>query len=160
MIFIVIVLLFNLGFASGTKRITLAVTDIEGTSIGQSLSNAVSQVLLTTVLKQFGDRYDLLERSQMNAILKEHGFQQAVGSSDLESAVKMGQLLGVEQMIIGNIEKVGGTYLLTLKLVDIQTAKILNISAYKYAGEQDGLLDIEQAATLELFPKEEQKNRW
>lgn len=46
----------------------------------------------------------------------------------------MGELLGIDQMIVGSIEKFDGTYILNLRRLDIKTAKILASSSNSVEG--------------------------
>jgi hypothetical protein len=69
--------------------------------------------------------FTVLERGQMEEILKEQGFQQAGCLSDA-CVVEVGQLLGVGQMITGSIGKVGKTYTLNARVIDVKTGQITN----------------------------------
>jgi hypothetical protein len=52
----------------------------------------------------------------------------------------MGQLLGVDAMVIGSVGKVGKTYSVTVRMLDLQTGKIVHSASQYYKGEIDGLL--------------------
>jgi hypothetical protein len=54
----------------------------------------------------------------------------------------VGQLLGAEQMIAGDIGKVGDTWTTDLRLIDISTGKIVKTQSGDYEGKIDGLLEI------------------
>jgi hypothetical protein len=76
----------------------------------------------------------------MDVILKEQGFQQSGACTNEACAVEMGQLLGVDAMIIGSVGKVGQTYSVTVRMLDLQTGKIVHSASQYYKGEIDGLL--------------------
>jgi len=93
----------------------------------KALSNRLSIELFNT------GRYSILERSQMEAILKEQGFQQT-GCTSAECAIEAGQLLNVEQMITGSVSRVGEIYSVEVRLIDVETGKILAVGVADIRG--------------------------
>lgn len=69
-------------------------------------------------------KYTVLERGQMDVILKEQGFQQTGVCSEASCIVEVGQLLAVHKMVGGSIGKVGKAYSINLKIIDVQSGKI------------------------------------
>jgi hypothetical protein len=69
-------------------------------------------------------KYTIIERGQMDAILKEQGFQQSGACSEATCIVEVGQLLAVHKMVGGSIGKVGKAYSINLKIIDVATGKI------------------------------------
>ena len=69
-------------------------------------------------------KYTVVERGQMDAILKEQGFQQSGACSEASCIVEVGQLLAVHKMIGGAIGKVGAAYSINFKIIDVGTGKI------------------------------------
>ena len=70
-------------------------------------------------------KFRVMERSQMESILKEQGFAQSGACDGSECAIEMGKLLSVDQMVLGSIAKVGDIYTMTARLVSVQTGEIL-----------------------------------
>jgi len=85
-------------------------------------------------------KFDLIERSQMNALLVEQEFSLSELSED--NATKAGQLLSAEQIAIGTIGKVGRTYTVDVRLIDVATGKVVNSSKQDYTGPTDGLVQV------------------
>ncbi len=79
--------------------------------------------MIRTALFQTG-RVRVMERNRMDDILKEQGFQLSGCTSD-ECAVQVGKLLGVQQMVAGSLSKLGETYTITLRLIDVETGEVL-----------------------------------
>ncbi len=76
----------------------------------------------------------VLERSQMDAILSEQGFQQS-GVCDQESCnVEVGKLLGVDKIIVTTMGTSGMQRSITAKLVDVQTGSIDRVATFKGEG--------------------------
>jgi hypothetical protein len=105
------------------KKENIAVLDLEprgGLSADEilSISDRLRGELLAT------GKYTVIERAQMDAILKEQGFQQTGVCSEASCIVQVGQLLAVHKMVGGSIGKVGKAYSINLKIIDVQTGKI------------------------------------
>jgi len=67
----------------------------------------------------------VLERSQMERILKEQGFQQSGACDASECAVEVGRLLGIERMVVGSVGRVGQSGIFTLRAVDVGTGEVV-----------------------------------
>lgn len=78
----------------------------------------------------------------MNDILKAQDFNLSDQCNSAECAVQVGQLLGVTQMIAGDLGKLGSTYTIDLRLIDVESGKILQSKTQDYKGEIDGMLDV------------------
>jgi TolB-like protein len=123
--------------ANGTVKEYIAVIDLAANGIteheAKTLTDKLRYELITT------KKFSVIERSQMDEILKEQGFQQT-GCTSLECAVRMGQLIGVKKMVAGSVGKVGETFLVTLRLIDVATGQIINIVDEEIHGKIDYLL--------------------
>ena len=67
----------------------------------------------------------VLDRSRMAYILKEHGFQQSATCNSSDCRVQVGQLLGVDMLVAGNLVKFGPTYMLRLDYLDVTSGQIV-----------------------------------
>jgi TolB-like protein len=67
--------------------------------------------------------FRVIERDKMNEILEEQEFQQSDCTTE-ECIVQMGQLLGVSHIITGTISKVGETYSINLRMVNVGSGEI------------------------------------
>ncbi|MCH8024071.1 MAG: PEGA domain-containing protein [Candidatus Marinimicrobia bacterium] len=85
-------------------------------------------------------RVTVVERGQMEQVLAEQDFQLS-GCTSNDCAVEVGQLLGVTIMLAGSIGKVGSTFSIDLRTIDVQTGRIVSSLIRNYRGEIDGLLD-------------------
>ncbi len=70
------------------------------------------------------DVFNVIEKENMDKILAEQGFQQT-GCTTSECAVKMGKILNTRQMINGKFGKLENKYILTVSIIDVETAKIV-----------------------------------
>ena len=81
----------------------------------------------------------IVEQGAMGQILQEQDFQLAGCTSD-ECAVEVGQLLGVTQMLAGSIGKVGSTYSIDLRIIDVESGTIIQSVTHDCGGAIDDLL--------------------
>jgi TolB-like protein len=131
-----ITLLLFIGLAWG-QDITLAVLEFEGDGVSQSETRTLTNRLRDEVFKT--GVYIVLERGEMDEVLKEQGFQQT-GCVTSECAVEVGNMLGVQQMIGGSIGKVGNMYTVSARIIDVETGKVLKSANYDHIGAIEGLL--------------------
>ena len=80
----------------------------------------------------------------MHVVLYAQDFNISDACNPAECAVPVGQLLGVETMIAGDLGKIGDTYTIDLRLISVQTGKILQTQTQDYQGKVDGLLGVMQ----------------
>jgi hypothetical protein len=104
---------------SGTPR-RIAILDIRSDGCDASLARFASERLSEKV---YGTgKFTLVEREQMEVILKEQGFQQS-GCTEVECAVKVGKLLSVDKMILGSLGCVDG-YNLSVRMIDVESGVV------------------------------------
>lgn len=68
--------------------------------------------------------FTVLDRSQMDFILKEQGFQQSGICNTSECQVQMGQLLGVEYIVVGSLVRFGSKYALRADYIEVSNGKV------------------------------------
>ena len=135
-------LVFSLSTAfTQVKKVSVAVLDFQTTGgltpqEVATLANRFRGILVQTQV------FDVVEREKMNEVLKAQDFNLSDQCNSAECAVQVGQLLGVTQMIAGDLGKLGSTYTIDLRLIDVESGKILQSKTQDYKGEIDGLLDV------------------
>jgi hypothetical protein len=89
--------------------------------MGQILTDRIRALVIKS------RQYRVMERSQMEAIIKEQGFQASMQDCDsISCAIELGKLLSVRQLMIGSISQVGQVYSLNLRIIDAQSGQIIN----------------------------------
>lgn len=119
------------------RPVTVAVMDFEGRSVPGDEALTLTDRFRAEFSSCAGFRQ--VERSQMEAILREQGFQQS-GCTSTECAVQTGRLLGVEKMVSGSVSKIGETWTLHARLIDVGTAEILQTAIVDQRGAVDNVL--------------------
>jgi len=135
LIIISLVAIFLHSFSSA--QTTLAILDFEGRNISQGEALTLTDRFRNEIIKT--NKYTIVERTEMEEILKEQGFQQT-GCTSNECVVEVGSLLGVQQMISGSIGKVGDIFTVSVRIIDIQTGKILKTTDYDIRGKISEML--------------------
>jgi TolB-like protein/TM2 domain-containing membrane protein YozV len=116
---------------------TLAVMDFEGRGIPATEAQTLTDRLITELSRT--KKVILVERSTMNDVLNEQGYETAGCTSD-ECAAEVGALLGVDLMISGAIGKIGNTFTIDAKMFKVSTGAAENMKNITYQGEVDGLI--------------------
>jgi PBP1b-binding outer membrane lipoprotein LpoB len=119
------------------SKSNVAVLELAGESITKSEASTLTMKLSGELMES--GRYNIMERSQMNSILLEQGFQQTGCVSDA-CMVEMGQLIGVDKLVAGSVGRVGDVWLISLRLIDVQTGMILKSSNHEIKGDISLLL--------------------
>jgi hypothetical protein len=92
-----------------------------------------------------------MERSQMDAILNEQGFQQSGACDGQECAVQIGKLLGIDRIVVGSVAAFGKAYTIAVREVDVKTGEVLVTASRNWKGDFENLLtDIVPMVAKEL----------
>lgn len=108
--------------SDATRLPNLAVMRLESSRLDTSDLEVLRDAL--TVELQNSGRVRVMERSQMNAILSEQGFQKTGSCDASECAVEVGRILAVDRMVLGSAGKLGETWSVTLRLVNVETGEV------------------------------------
>lgn len=170
---ILLLLLFSHSFAQ--QKITAAVMSLKAEGVSPSEARIISARLRVELFKT--NTFALVERERMADILQEQGFQLSGCTTD-ECAVEAGKLLGVKVMVAGDVGKMGKMYTLSIRLIDVQSGKILRVAsedcscaigqfltnsvrriAYKLIGEKPPA-DINTKEDQKLSGKKSEQDLW
>ena len=105
-----------------TPHRNAAVNDLSAQGVEASSASIISDRVRNELVKT--GAFTVVERGQMESILKEQGFQQSGVCTNEACMVEMGQILGVDCMITGTIGRIGHTFTMGLRLIDVQSGKI------------------------------------
>ncbi len=117
-ILISIVLFFISNAPLSASKMRIAVMNFKAKGVTRSLANNVSELIRNEMINT--GRYTVIERAQMDKILKEQGFQMS-GCTDVSCAVKIGKILAAKKMLIGTVMKIGKIIVITGRIVDVQS---------------------------------------
>ncbi len=146
----VLLLIFALSsWAETPRRLTVAIMPLQGRLDAEAMdvlsSNLASEVLATGKAR-------VMERSQMEQILKEQGLEESGACDQSECAVRIGKLLTVDRIILGTVGRFGGAQTLSLRLVDVGSGEVVaSVSKSCQGPVEDILTHLVPAAARELF---------
>ena len=117
--------------------IKIAVVELRGYNVSQAETKALSDKLRVELYNT--RHFEVIEREMMDEVLNEQGLQQS-GCVSNECAIEIGQLVGVERIIGGSINKVGETFAASARIINIASGKIEKSVSFDYSGPIDELL--------------------
>ncbi len=121
------------GALSAQDKISLAVMTLKNASgITQGEAELITDRLGVELFNT--GKVNVMERNQMQEILKEQGFQASGTCTDEACLVEMGQMLGVKTLVSGSIGKLGSMYLVNLRMIDVTTAQITQVVSEDISG--------------------------
>ncbi len=133
-IVILSVLLTNLAMS---QVLRVAISDFENLSGNpkyDGLGKALSSMLISDIeLNVSGKKMQLVERSQLNKILKEQNLQTSK-SFDKATTVKVGKLLGINFILVGDIFVLNDDIIINARLTSVENGDI------KFSNKQEGKL--------------------
>ena len=135
---ILIILMICLSLTAQDKT-SIAVLALQGNGISTSEAGVLTDELRSVLVQT--DKYDVLERNNMESILNEQGFQMG-GCTSAECAVEAGRLLGVQKMVGGSVGKLGTLYNISIRIFDVQTGRIEKTQTKRHEGSIEQLLDL------------------
>ena len=130
-------LIFLLMMSSLFAKEIIAVLDLEQIGLTPQEATILTQRLTTELISL--DKYQVVERNNMDKILKEQKFQHS-GCTDSECAVEIGQLLNADLTVIGTASKFGKTYTLDCRIINVENGEALQSASYTHTGEIDELV--------------------
>mgnify|MGYP001580965455 FL=1 len=144
---------------SGRRPVLAAVWRL--TPLGD-IPAADADVLTETLRTQLARSgwFRIVAREDMGKILKETQVKLTDACDNTQCAVEYGKLLTAEKMIIGTLGRLGKTYSMTLKVVDVGTGTTEESVEERLKGEPDDLFQLPDrcgARLLEEIRQEEQR---
>ncbi|MBN1577964.1 MAG: cell wall synthesis protein CwsA [Chitinispirillaceae bacterium] len=120
---------------------SLAVNNLSAHGLTESEALTLSDVLRSRLMET--KKFKVMERSEMEMILKEQSFQQGGACNEEACMVEMGQLLGIEQLLAGSIGKVGKAFSINVRIISVQSGEIIYSVSHNYTGPIESLLTSE-----------------
>ena len=99
----------------------VALVEVSGANNREVVQNEIADLFAMELLKR---GFDVVERTQVEKILKEQGFQTSGATSALDPT-EMGRILNVDAIVIVNVSELGEHISMTAKMTDVETGSIL-----------------------------------
>ena len=157
LLFLVCILLLSCVHSSPSgdaKIANVAVWDLENLTPSINHQPDLGELLSVSIIKCLQKQEDInvIEREKIIQIMEEL----KIGSSELaaqETRLKLGQLVGAKYMVFGGYQQVGDLVRLDLRLVEVETGRIINTAQKIISNSADFnvWLDASCQLALELF---------
>ena len=121
----------------GHAQISIAVMELRGEGLTPSEASILTDRLRIELFNT--GKFKVIERELMDEILNEQGFQLSDCSSD-ECIVEIGRVIGVQNIIGGQVGKFGELYTISSRLIDVETGEILRTATEDMEGPMTKLL--------------------
>ncbi len=132
-------------------KLTLGIIPFQASGVKDyeavTLSNRLHSELVKT--KQFR----VVETDRVADVLREIGFQQTGVCTDNKCAARVGNQLGAQWMVTGSVGKVGYTYTVDVRMIDVESRQVFLTSSRNHKGMIDGLLILIDGIANELALK-------
>jgi formylglycine-generating enzyme required for sulfatase activity len=130
------------------EKYGLAVMNIKAIGIPETAAAALTETFHTSFSEliarrpqELKDAYELLERSQMDKIYDQFQTQDS-GCTDVQCAVEFGKMLSVQRIVISSVGQVEDTYTVTVRLVDVESSRVIRSVSRKHGGKLSGVIDL------------------
>jgi hypothetical protein len=131
------------------RKLSFAVFDLRPTGLPTETAQNLTQVLSTEVKGVEGA--SVVSRDDINALLQLEQAKQKTGCDDAECMAQIGGALGVDLLIAGDAGKLGGLYLVNLRLLNVRTGEVENRATETFAGDEEQLLRAVRRAARSLL---------
>lgn len=111
----------NLVLAQTSPR-SVAVLSFSGESVDSVVSREISNALASEL--SHNPKVRVLDRSQAQASLKSKGFDSGGSCQASSCAIEAGRLLSVQDVVIGTVGKLGDSYSISARVVDVHTGLV------------------------------------
>jgi len=148
---VLVLSILTLATAAGAAKKKVAVPKMKAS--GADIASMASPLteILTTELESLVD-IEVIGSSDISAMLGFEKEKELLGcEDDITCIAEIGGALGVDLLLVSEIGRVGGTYVLTLKLIDTQTGAVLK-RGYKSVPNADALIGAVKPALAVVVP--------
>lgn len=127
---------------------TIAVVDFDnhtGNAGYDHLKRGISESLMSKLARR--PEFTLVERGQLEKAIKEIGFGQSVYANP-DSAKQVGKILNADYLVTGDVVKAGNRFEINVRMLEVETAKVLVTESYEFQSENDILPVIDYLSLL------------
>ena len=155
--------LFSAPGRAGEKKISIAVLDLE---VREGVSKQIMGPVTDRLREELFNlgKYRILDRKNMEKILQQQGINLSDCTSS-ECAVNVGQMLSVDKIVTGSVNKIGEVYFINASMINVGTGEIEGIGNVKCSCEGAALPDsmvevarkitgVKEAPVVEEKPKQ------
>ncbi|MBL8991874.1 MAG: hypothetical protein JNM63_00945 [Spirochaetia bacterium] len=124
----------------------LAVMNLEARGVSKDFAASVSDLLMSE-LSSVGE-FEVVERQQMDKIMKEQTLQQSGVLSD-SGIVEVGKLLAAKKTIVGSVASFDFGKVVTIRLINVETGAV-EVSDKQIASSESKILEVTRTLAYNL----------
>ena len=130
-----------------SREVTVAVWDLEDLSPSTSIRPDLGELLSGRIIETLSEKeYTVIERERLLLALQELNLG-TTSLVDETTRLKLGKLMGARYMVFGGYQIIGGQMRLDLRMVEVETGKVLKaVQKTTAAGDLSGWIDAAQKA--------------
>lgn len=129
----------------------IAIADLSTYSVTENEARSLTDALHHTIVETA--YFNVLSRAEMQSVLQAQAFQRTEACDDSTCLVEMGKILAVQKMVGGSIGRVGSTFSVTVRMVDVETGKTILSAERDLRSEPDQLLPAVRQVGRDLASK-------
>ncbi len=122
--------------SSPDKITNVAFLGFNARDIPESGSYILSELVRNELV--MSGKYNTVDRDNTDLLLEEMAFQLS-DLTDEASVTSLGNLLGVEKLMMGTIGKLGELYIISLRILDVETGIIERVETEEFVGVMEDL---------------------
>jgi TolB-like protein len=107
--------------ALAAPKLNIAFIGIEPSGVSESVALGVSISFRDALVNTH--RFEVVERERLAALVEEQGLTLS-GCTTTECFVQVGQLAGAQKVIGGEVTQVGGSYIISVRMVDVYSGRV------------------------------------
>lgn len=128
---------------------SVAVLDIVGSGVAPELLPTLTEILITEIAH--AGQYKVIGGRDIQAMMGFEKQKDVLGCTDASCLAEIGGALGVERIVASQIGRVGSTYVVNIKLINIRTAATEGRVYETVKGEDDVLIETVRRSVQKLF---------
>lgn len=107
----------------------VGVLDFVANGMSKSEAQTVGEIFTSELVSS--GKYDVVDRKNIESLMKEMELQMS-GCTDSSCAVEVGQILALDYMMYGSINKLGSSFIINVYMINVETAQIEGTSKERF----------------------------
>jgi len=120
---IILVVFYGRPSFAAEDKTKMAVLDFKTIGDSADLGEGAAEILRTTLMQT--GKYTVVERSMLKQVLDEQKLGLS-GAIDQNTAIGIGKILGAKLVAVGSVVKMGDSYTLNIRFVDVETGEVVS----------------------------------
>jgi len=145
---LLLVALVFLALASPASQTSVALYPIKGAGADASLAAAATAILASSLTPS--PKLQVIEEAMLKTVMERQGLNASDACDDTSCQVELGKLVKAQKLIAGDLVKFGSKYMLSLKLIDVQTGRTEFSTEDKCACSEDQIDELVAVAATKI----------